>query len=168
MKKVLLQIISILLVAVVCLTANMSALAEDNTTPDWQDANWTQEEFEAVLAENPNSQISMLATGLIISYALSLSKSGTTLNIAGQTLGSTDVVKVGFTVITIQRRTSSSSSWTTYKTYEDLYSNTHSYGIGKTLSVASGYQYRATGTHYAKKNIFSTQKINNTSNIVSI
>lgn len=168
MKKILLQIVSILLVVVVCLTANMSALAENSATPDWQDANWTQEEFEAVLAENPNNQVSLAATGLIMSYLLAVSKSGTTLNVAGQTLGATTVVKAGFTVITIQRRTSSSASWTTYKTYEDLYSDSHSYTIGKTLSVASGYQYRATCTHYAKKNIFSTQKINNTSNIVSI
>lgn len=168
MKKVLLQIVSILLVAVVCLTANMSALAEDSTTPDWQDANFTQEEIEAILAENPNNQISLLATGLIVSYSIGIAKSGTTLNLVAQTLGSTDVVKAGFTIVTIQRRTSSSASWTTYKTYEDIYSNTHSHAIGKTLSVASGYQYRATCTHYAKKNIFSTQKINNTSNIVSI
>ncbi|MBQ6018626.1 MAG: hypothetical protein IJL26_00470 [Clostridia bacterium] len=43
----------------------------------------------------------------------------------------------------------------------------YSIGISKSLTVTSGYQYRVTCTHYAKKSLLSTQKINNTSNTVT-
>ena len=57
---------------------------------------------------------------------------------------------------------------TDYKTYDDLYTDGHTYILSKSIAVASGYQYRVTCTHYAKKNLFSTQKINNVSNVVTI
>ena len=33
------------------------------------------------------------------------------------------------------------------------------YTLNKSLTIATGYQYRVTAIHYAKKSLFSTQKI---------
>jgi hypothetical protein len=108
------------------------------------------------------------SSGLILSYGIAVSKSGSNLLIAGKTICDLDIIKCGFTVVTIKRRTSSSASWTTYKTYEDLYNSTSSYTLAKSIAVPTGYQYRVYCTHYAKKSLISTEKINNSSNIILI
>ena len=107
-----------------------------------------------------------MATGLINLYSIGISKNGNTLIIAGQTVGATGVIKCGFTKVTIQRRKDSSSSWTDYKIYEDLYVDGGTYPLAKSYIVISGYEYRVTCTHYAKKNLLSVQKIDNTSNTI--
>ncbi len=99
------------------------------------------------------------ATGLIIDKNLYIKKSGTTLSIIGYTTGSSETEKVGFKEVIIERRKNSSSSWSEYKVYEDLYSSSTKYTLSKSVTVASGYQYRVTAVHYAKKSLFSTQKI---------
>ncbi|MGN1122896.1 MAG: hypothetical protein ACI4RR_01015 [Eubacterium sp.] len=166
MKKAISQALAILLSFLFIFQTSLVAFADDE--PDWQDANWTQEEFNEILSQNPNNQISTYASGLIIAYSIAISANGSNLLIAGQTLCEPNVVKCGFTHITIKRRTSSSASWTTYKTYEDIYRENSTYALTKTIAVASGYQYRVYCTHYAKKNIFSTEKISNESNVVAI
>lgn len=166
MKKFLTRYTVILLSLLFVFQANITAFAD--TQPDWQDANWTQQEFDIVYYENPSNYISPLTTGLIFTYGISISSSGSNLLIAGKTVCDPDVVKCGFTEVIIKRRTSSSASWTTYKTYEDLYDNSSAYVLSKTISVSSGYQYRVYCTHYAKKNILSTEKIDNYSNIIAI
>ena len=133
---------------------------------DWQDISLTEEEFNAILSNNPNNEIRPIASGLIDGYAIGISKNGNTLIIAGKTIGVTGVIKCGFTKVTIQRRKDSSSSWTDYKTYEDLYVDGGTYPLAKSYIVISDYEYRVTCTHYAKKNIFSVEKINNTSNTI--
>lgn len=133
---------------------------------EWQDIYLSEEEFDAILSNNPNNEIRPLASGLIVAYSIAISKNGNTLIIAGRTFGSTEVIKCGFTKVTIQRRKDSSSAWTDFKTYEDLYSDSSLYNLAKTYIVISGYEYRVTCTHYAKKNILSVQKINNTSNTI--
>lgn len=102
------------------------------------------------------------ATGLIIDKNLKITKSGTVLVINGKTTGSLEVKKCGFTKVVVQRKKAGETSWANYITYEDLYSETNSYNLNKSLTVASGYQYRVTATHYAKKSLFSTQKIDAT------
>lgn len=145
-----------------------TALAEtDKNQPEWKDIELTDEEFESLLANNPNNDISAYTDGLITLYGISVSKSGSNLIITGRTNGATNVVKCGFTKVTIQQRKNSSSSWSNYKSYTDLYADSRVYNLSKTLTVPSGYQYRVTCTHYAKKNIFSTESINNTSNTVT-
>lgn len=174
MKKSISKILAILLAFMFVFQTSFIALANDNE-PDWVDIEMTEEEFDSILALNEHSnsssmsgQASTQATGLIASYSIAVSGSGTTLKIAGKTNCNPDVVKCGFTIITIQRRTSSTASWSTYKTYEDLYNNTSAYTLAKSITVPANYQYRVTCTHYAKKNLLSTQKINNTSNVISL
>lgn len=166
MKKTVSRLIAVILSFLFVFQTSVAAFANDE--PDWQDANWTQEEFDDVYYQNPNNQISTFASGLIVSYGIGVSSSGSNLLIAGKTICAPDVVKCGFTVVTIQRRTVSTASWTTYKTYEDLYRDSNSYTLTKTIAVPTGYQYRVVCTHYAKKSLFSTQKISNASNVISI
>ena len=151
------KIIAILLFSLVFVSTIMptTTFAANNTDDN---AYFTQEEFESdehIYAVYPQTR----ATGLIIGKNLGISKSGTTLKITRYTTGSTDVVKCGFKEVVVQRRSSSSASWSDYKTYEDLYSESTRYNLSKSLTVATGYQYRVTAIHYAKKSLLSTQKI---------
>lgn len=107
-------------------------------------------------------------SGLIYSYALNLSKNGTTLHITGLTNCTTEVVKCGFKNLTIQRRKSSSDSWSDYYEYGDVYIESTGANLNTTLVVASGYQYRISCKHYAKKSLLVTQTIANTSGIVTV
>ncbi len=153
MKKII--SITLVVIAILFCAIPNSALAANNTE---NDAYFTQEEFESdehIYAVYPQTR----ATGLIIGKNLGISKSGTTLKITGYTTGSTDVVKCGFKEVVVQRRSSSSASWNDYITYEDLYSESTRYNLSKSLTVATGYQYRVTAIHYAKKSLLSTQKI---------
>ena len=167
MKKFILSLVSLIMVM---FTVVPTAFAANEQMPEWQDLILTQEEFNIILANNTVHTVDedTRATGLISAYAIAISKSGTnTFNIAGLTTGTADVVKSGFKEVVVQRRTSSSASWTDYVTYEDLYVDIGSYNLAKALTVPTGYQYRVTCIHYAKKNIFSVQKIDNVSNILT-
>lgn len=145
-----------------------TAFAEiGGTDTEWQDIALSEEEFNAILKNNPNNDITPYTSGLIKTYSISIGKSGSNLIIAGKTNCSYEVTKCGFTKVTIQQRKNSSSSWSEYKSYTDLYNNTSIYNLSKTIAVPSGYQYRVTCKHYAKKNIFSTESISNTSNTVT-
>lgn len=166
MKKTVSSLLAIVLSFLFIFQTSLVAFADDE--PDWEDVTLSQEEFDSILSKNQNNQASTYASGLILSYAIAISNNGSNLLVAGKTHCDPDVVKCGFSVITIKRRTSSTASWTTYKTYTDLYENDPAYTLTKTIAVATGYQYMVTCTHYAKKNIFSTQKINNESNVISI
>lgn len=166
MKKTISKLLAIMLSLLFVFQTSLVAFADD--TPDWEDASWTQEEFNEILSQNSNNQISSRTTGLITTYAVGISSSGSTLYIAGETLAIPSVIKCGFTVVTVKRRTSSTASWTTYKTYEDLYNDNPSYILSKTLSIPSGYQWRVYCTHYAKKSLLSTQKIENSSNVIAV
>ena len=108
------------------------------------------------------------ASGLIFSYNLSASKeNSTTLVIYGLTSCDPAVVKCGFKNLKVQRRANSSSSWSDFHDYGNVYEDTNLAAIGRTLTVDPGYQYRVTCKHYAKKNVLNTQTISNTSNIVT-
>ena len=81
------------------------AYASDNTdAPEWTDISISDSEFEAILENNPNNQISKRSTGLIDTYSIAVSKSGSNLLIAGRTTCGTDVTKCGFKEVIIQRR----------------------------------------------------------------
>ena len=166
MKKLLkLIVISLLLFSFL---VPYTAFAETGEIDaEWQDIELTEEERNAYLANNPNNAVSTYATGLISSYLISASKSGSNLIITGITRGATGVKRCGFTKVTIEVRYNSTAPWSTYKTYTDLYDDSVIYILDKSIAVRSG-QYRVTCTHYAKKNILSTEKINNTSNTVII
>ena len=94
--------------------------------------------------------------------SFSIRKNGTSLILYGITKGNNEVKKCGFTKVIIQRKKSSENSWSNYKTYNDLFSESNSYTLNKSVAVEKGYQYRAKATHYAKKSLLSTQKIDST------
>ena len=167
MKKIIRFLVLSCLIAT-CLIPNVAFAAVGADQPEWQDVTLTDEEFDAILELNPNNAITPYASDLIERATIGLTKSGNTLTIAGETRAKSGGAKCGFSEVTIQRRKNASSSWSNYQTYKDLYRESTSYKLTKIVTVPSGYQYRVTCTHYAKKNIFSTQKIDNTSNIVTV
>lgn len=166
MKKALFSIISLVMVI---FTLVPTAFAQTEKMPEWQDLVLSQEEFNAILANNRihTADEEVRASDLIAAWAIAISKSGTnTLNIAGKTTGTSQVVKAGFKEVVVQRRASSSASWSDYVTYEDLYWDAGAYNLAKSLTVPTGYQYRVTCIHYAKKNFLSVQTIDNVSNVI--
>lgn len=166
LKNTISRFLAILLSLLFIFQANLVVFAD--TEPDWQDVILTQDEFNNILSQNPDNQVNSRTSGLIAVYSIAISATGNTLLIAGRTICAVDVVKSGFTVVTIKRRASSTTSWTTYKTYEDLYKDAPSYILSKSITVPKGYLYRVYCTHYAKKNLFSREKIDNASNVLSI
>ena len=166
MKKLIrLFIISCLIIT--CLIPNVAFASVETKQVDWEDIALSDKEFNEILSMNPNNNIQPLATGLITYSSIGISKSGSTLIIAGITKGSSEVTQCGFKKVTIERRKNSSSGWSSYLTYENLYIDGRSYQLSKRVAVPTGYQYRVSCTHYAKKNILSTQKIDKTSNILT-
>lgn len=109
-----------------------------------------------------------LASGLIFNYSLDIAREGSTkLIIEAGTVCDNVVIKCGFKNLIVKRRANSSSSWATFYDYGNLYVSGNVSNILKELTVEPGYQYCVTCKHYAKKNLFSTQTISNTSNIVT-
>lgn len=134
--------------------------------PEWQDIDLTEDEINEIFEKNPKATV--YASGLIVAYNIAISGSGSNINLVAKTVGAPGVIKAGYTEVVIQQRKNSSSSWSTYVKYNDLYVNTHSYNISKSISATKGYQYRATCVHYAKKSLLSTQKISDVSNIITL
>lgn len=167
MKKLFRSVFTICLAFVMLVPTTFAAEADE---PQWYDATLTDEEITSILAlnsNNPTTNDNTRATGLIHFYSIAINKDGNTLYIVGKTTGTAEVVKSGFKKVVVQRRVNSNSSWSDYATYKDLYIDEFAYLLTKTLTVPSGYQYRVTCVHYAKKNIFSVQKIDNVSNTLT-
>lgn len=152
MKKYLSIILSIFMA--ICCLVPYTVLAS-NTEDDIVIKKTEFEKLEHTYAEYVETR----ATDLIVNKNLGIAKSGNSLVISGSTTGTSSVIKCGFTKVTIQQRKRSSDNWINYKSYNDLYSDSNTYTLGKKVSVPSGYQYRVTAIHYAKQSMFSTQKI---------
>ena len=118
--------------------------------------------------ENQSEENSSRASGLITSYSLSLSKTGNTLKLLGSTHGTSEVVRSGFKSLTVERRKSNSYDWEDYYEYGNVYIDAAAASLNTTLAVESGYQYRISCKHYAKKSLLVTQSISNTSNTVTV
>lgn len=161
MKRFLSFFLSILLIFPL-FVVDVSATEKDILTPYVTDFTLTTDIVQDSSAGD-NARAS-----LIHSYGLSLSKTGNTLHITGRTYGSTEVVKSGFKDLTIQRRKTSEDSWKDYHDYGNVYIDATGANLDTTLVVESGYQYRISCKHYAKKNIFSVETIANTSGIVTV
>lgn len=144
------------------------AFAEEEAAPEWKDVTLSDEEFNEMLAPYIVDNTRTRTSGLITIYGISIAKSGKELLIAGKTNCNANVTKCGFSKVIVQRRKNSDYSWSTYASFYDLYSNSTGYVLTKDLTPPSGYQYRVTCTHYARENIFSTEKIDNISNIVTM
>lgn len=121
-----------------------------------------QVQFESINAVEPR------VTGLINTYSFSANKSGSNLIVYATVNCVTSVVKCGIKEMVIQRRVSTDYAWSDYLTYEDIYDEQSAFGMTKYIAVTTGYQYRVVATLYAKKSLFSTEKVEVTSNIVWI
>lgn len=153
MKNFFKKAVCVIFAVFMLLPANICAMASDEYAP------------ETIEAQNEDmARIS----GLIATYYIAIEGSGTNLKMGAKIVCKTEVVKSGFKEIVIQRRKSSTDSWSNYLTYKDLYADGSSYTYAKTVTITSGYQYRATCKFYAKKNILSTQTLSATSNTVYI
>lgn len=160
------KVVSMLLCAIVlitCLPCSSSALNEDDFVPYVIDFSLTSPVFEAE-GQTDESR----ASGLIYSYGISLTVSGNTIRIQAQTNCNIAVVKCGFKNLVVQRKKASSSSWSEYYDYGDVYSNSYSATVNTTLAVESGYEYRVSCKHYAKKSLLVTESISHTSNVVAV
>ncbi len=74
-----------------------TAFAEvSGTNPEWQNIELSEEEFNAILENNPANDIAPYTSGLILTYRIAISKSGSNLIIAGKTNCTSDVEKCGF------------------------------------------------------------------------
>lgn len=162
MKRFFSFFLCLILIFSSLLAVEVNATEKDDFTPYMVDFTLTTD-----VVEDSNVGDNTRAS-LIHSYSLHLTKTGNTLNITGQTHGSTEVVKSGFKDLTIQRRKTSDDSWKDYYEYGNLYADATAANLNTTLVVESGYQYRISCKHYAKKNIFSVQTIANTSGIVTV
>ena len=167
MKKIFMSVI-IFTLLVSLLLPTVAFAADDSQLAEWQDISLSEQEINDILALNPNNDTSTCASNLINRYSIAISKNGSNLIIVGNTIGIPEVKKSGFKEVVIQQRKSSSDSWSTYTKYTDLYIEDNAYTLSKSITVPSGYQYRVTCVHYAKKSLLSTEKINNTSNTVTI
>lgn len=164
--KVISMVLSVVAM-ITCILPTTAFAANSNINTD--DVIFTEAEFEAlnpIYAEYEESSKAR-ATGLIMKKNIGIAKSGSALLISGYTYGTSDVEKTGFKEVVIERRKNSSSSWSEYKVYEDLYSSSAKYTLSKSVTVPSGYQYRVTAIHYAKASLFSTQKVEGVSGYIS-
>lgn len=153
MKSVLKKAVCVIFAVLMLLPANISAMASEIDAP------------ETVEAQN---QDMARISGLISTYYIGINGSGTNLSFVAKISCKPEIIKCGFKEIVIQRRKSSTDSWSNYLTYKDIYADRSSHTYAKTVSVPSGYQYKATCKFYAKKSLLSTQTLSETSNIIAI
>lgn len=154
------KLIALLLAVFMLIMPSFCAFAEVDGEEDSGEIYISDEDFEKLEhVDAPNNGISTYASGLITTTSLSLAKDGDYLYIMGSTKCTDAVKKCGFTYIKLQQY--KNGSWVDYRIYEDLYSDSYTYRVTRYLAAKKGYKYRLVAQHYAKKNIFSTEKINN-------
>lgn len=150
-KKILCVLSAVCMMFGICITASANEIKEENLTSD-----------NAVV----------YSTGLISGWTISLSSSGNTIYLSGNTNCFDTMKSVGFKKIVLQR-SSNGTSWSTYKTFDDVLNSSSdvckisSKSLG---TVPTGYYYRVTCTHYAKETgLFGkSESISNTSNSVKV
>lgn len=153
MKSFLKKAVCVIFAVFMLLPANICAMASD--------------EYATETVEAQNEDMARIS-GLIATYYIAVDGSGTSLTFGAKIVCKTEVVKCGFKEIVIQRRKSSTDSWADYFSYKEIYADRSSHTYAKTVTITSGYQYRATCKFYAKKNLLSTQTLSATSNTVYI
>ena len=161
MKKYIAIFLATLMI--MCCFTSYTAFADEQTDDNIV---ISEEEFN-VLEHIDAVYTETRATGLITNKRIAIAKNGSNLIISGYTKCLSSVKKCGFKTIKIQRKKSSETSWSTYKTYSSLYAESNTDTLSKSVTVPSGYQYRVTATHYAKKSLFSTQSIDATTGYLS-
>lgn len=127
----------------------------------------SQEEINEILAFGNTYTPEERATGLIFRGAVAINDDYKLLQFVGTIGCSPEVVKCGFEDIVVQRRASSSSAWTHYYTFDDSYEESNTHTVVKAVTTVTGYEYRVVCNLYAKKNIFSVERIDMVSNIMA-
>lgn len=160
------KFVSLVLCTILILTCNVfpvGAVNEEKSVPYVVDFS-----LASFVNETEKTTVENRASGLILYTKLSLSVSGTNLKIVAETRAIADVVKCGFKDLVVQRRTVTSSTWSDYYDFGDVYVESNAASLNTNLAVPSGYQYRLSCKHYAKKSLFVTENISNTSNVVGV
>ena len=149
------RFLKIALVVVLCIASlfPMKSFAIDGEKVQWYNIDFPESEIQRILGLNPQDEASTRASDLIVSYNVGIAKDGSTIKLVAKMVCDGDVVKCGFKKILIQKRATTSSSWSTCLTLEDLYYNGYAHSIGRIISVPYG---------------LVTQKIELASNIVTI
>ncbi len=153
MKSFLKKAVCVVFAVLMLLPANICAMANDVYAPE--------------TVEVQNEDMARIS-GLIATYYIGISASGTNLKIGAKIACKPEVVKCGFKEIMVQRRKSSLDSWADYFSYKEIYADRSTNDYTNTVPVSSGYQYRVNCKFYAKKNLLSTQTISANSNTVYI
>lgn len=138
---------------------SFSAFAEVTGEPVAYDYYISDEDFEKLEhVDSENNNITTYSSGIIESKTLSLAKDGNNLIIKASTK-TIDAKKSGFTYIKLQQY--KNGKWVDYKIFNDLYGESNRYSVTKSISAEKGYKYRVIAQHYAKKSLFSVEKIYN-------
>lgn len=159
------KLISIFMAIFVLAIPSFSAFAEVKGEPIAYDYYISDENFEKLEhVDSDNNSIATYSSGIIVSKTLSLAKDGNNLIIKASTK-TIDAKKSGFTYIKVQQY--KNGKWVDYKTFDDLYSDSNRYSVTKSISAEKGYKYRVIAEHYAKKSLFSIEKIYNETSSLS-
>ncbi|MBQ8503570.1 MAG: hypothetical protein IJ491_04745 [Clostridia bacterium] len=161
LKKTIAIIISVITACFVMLEAQAAQV-------ELEDVVLSQEQFNEILSNVHSTDSVARSSSLITEYGVGAAKDGSKIIITAKTVCATSVTKCGLKELVVQRRVSDQYEWSDYLVYEDLYADTYTHALSKSVTVTSGYQYRVTAVHYAKKSLLSTEKAESTSNIVWI
>lgn len=156
----------ILALCLLCLF-NIEAFALENNDIEVENIVLSQEEINEILAKGNTYTAKNRATELIQSAIVSINNNYKLLQFVGRINCSTSVVKCGFEDIIVQRRASSSDSWSNYYQFDDDIVDDYIHESIKAVTTNTGYEYRVICTLYAKKSLFSVQRIDATSNIMA-
>lgn len=104
---------------------------------------------ETVVGLYDSTGVQTRAANLITSNSIKLTKLGDQLVVSGGTNAIEGVDKCGFSYVTLQRQVN--GKWEDYVKWTDLYSSSNTYGLGKTVTAAHGYNYRVVCNHHAEK-----------------
>lgn len=161
------KLISIFLAVFMLALPNISAFASVDSEPASNDYYISDEDFENLEhVDSESNFISTYTSGLIQKKTLSLAKDGNNLIIKATTKGILDVKKCGFTYIKLQQY--KNGAWVDYKVFDDIYNESTSCSVTKSVAATKGYKYRVIAVHYAKKSLFSTEKIDNQTSALTL
>lgn len=172
LKKVFCGLLAAMMAGVMlCPMTAMAIDAQEADAPIAVEVQMTREEFEQleyVEGINNTGDIMPLATGLITRCKLDMGRGGSTIvTVYAGTDSIPEVSKCGFTELRLQRRINANYAWENYWSRTDLFEETQSFSRVYDVYITPGYQYRLYGVHYAYKNIFSTQKIENSTSYMT-
>lgn len=161
------QIIKLVFIFTLCFTTlfSVNAQAYDTEKITEQSIFLTQNEINEILAQGNHYTATDRATGLLLDGSAAINDDYSLLQFVGTVNCIMEVVRCGFEDITVQQRRNSSYSWSSYYQFDDDYFDLYSHTTVKAVTVAPGYEYRVKVTLYAKKNIFSVQRVDIYSNI---